>query len=390
MKKSIAYITIDGILEPLGQSQILSYLLLMSREYDFTIYSLEKFDDLKNLIEVDLLNMKLKEKNINWKYSIYKKNRLLSKFNFFKLLILILRNKPYRFSLIHSRSFLPALIAYIVHQFYKIPYIYDMRGYWLEEKYELGVFNGKKTLYQILSKIDKNLISNASHIFTLSTVSTNYLSGLYNLKNRISTIYTATDLNKFYEKPIIHKQYITIGYVGTTLGWYNFNETLNFINIAFKKSDLFRFKLITKDKDVLKKIIDANIDLNKVEIINSSFSDIEYKLDDLDYAVFFINRSFSKSASMPTKFGEFLSKGIPCITNDGVGDVSSIIYQNPKIGYVVNSYTSFNYDIILNELLDNYLNKESFVNYCRTVAKEYFSIELCINNYLKTYKLIIN
>ena len=45
-KKKILYLTRDGLLEPLGQSQILSYLVPLSKNYNFHIVSFEKQDDL--------------------------------------------------------------------------------------------------------------------------------------------------------------------------------------------------------------------------------------------------------------------------------------------------------------------------------------------------------
>lgn len=41
-KKEVLYITYDGLLEPIGQSQILKYVVHLSSQHDFTILSLEK------------------------------------------------------------------------------------------------------------------------------------------------------------------------------------------------------------------------------------------------------------------------------------------------------------------------------------------------------------
>lgn len=44
-------------------------------------------------------------------------------------------------------------------------------------------------------------------------------------------------------------------------------------------------------------------------------------------AVFFIRPVFSKQASAPTKFGEFLGCGIPCQSNASAGDMARVLEE---------------------------------------------------------------
>ena len=41
----VLYITYDGILEPLGQSQVLNYLEKLSEDHEITLMSIEKKQD---------------------------------------------------------------------------------------------------------------------------------------------------------------------------------------------------------------------------------------------------------------------------------------------------------------------------------------------------------
>ena len=45
----VLYITYDGILEPLGQSQVLNYLEKLSEDHEITLMSFEKKQDTKNI-----------------------------------------------------------------------------------------------------------------------------------------------------------------------------------------------------------------------------------------------------------------------------------------------------------------------------------------------------
>ena len=82
------YITYDGILEPLGNSQVYSYIDELKNTYNITIISFEKKKDLEN--DQYFLNKKkdFKNKNINWiplKY--HSRPKLLS--SFYDILIIM-------------------------------------------------------------------------------------------------------------------------------------------------------------------------------------------------------------------------------------------------------------------------------------------------------------
>ena len=71
MKKKIFYISYDGLLEPIGQSQILNYLIKISSNYKFFLLTFEKKSDLKNTRLLNYTKNKLLENNIEWKYCLY-------------------------------------------------------------------------------------------------------------------------------------------------------------------------------------------------------------------------------------------------------------------------------------------------------------------------------
>ena len=49
--KKILYLSYDGVLEPLGSSQVLNYVLGLAKSYNFILYSFEKPYDLKDTKE---------------------------------------------------------------------------------------------------------------------------------------------------------------------------------------------------------------------------------------------------------------------------------------------------------------------------------------------------
>ena len=55
--KNVIYLTRTGLLEPLGQSQVLNYLFGLSKKFSITVISNERSDDLKDIDRVLLLTV---------------------------------------------------------------------------------------------------------------------------------------------------------------------------------------------------------------------------------------------------------------------------------------------------------------------------------------------
>ena len=73
-KKNILYLSFDGIMEPLGNSQILQYLIINSNYFNFLLISFEKVKDIKNKKKLNSYKNFLKNNLINWIFFKYSKN----------------------------------------------------------------------------------------------------------------------------------------------------------------------------------------------------------------------------------------------------------------------------------------------------------------------------
>lgn len=83
MKKRVLYLSYNGMMEPLGASQVLSYVYKLSNTYEYTLLSLEKPADLQNKAEFDLLKSQLSEKGIRWIPISYGESKIGKLLNFF-------------------------------------------------------------------------------------------------------------------------------------------------------------------------------------------------------------------------------------------------------------------------------------------------------------------
>ena len=74
MFKQILYLSYDGLTDPLGQSQILPYLLKLSKLYSYTIISFEKKEN--NYLHNDIEDIVIKH-GIKWIPLKYTKKPLI-------------------------------------------------------------------------------------------------------------------------------------------------------------------------------------------------------------------------------------------------------------------------------------------------------------------------
>ena len=73
---------------------------------------------------------------------------------------------------IHCRGHIPAFSALVLSFFFKIKYIFDFRGFWIEERIDNGAFDlsnvFSKLFYDILKKIEKKIILKSSFLICLT------------------------------------------------------------------------------------------------------------------------------------------------------------------------------------------------------------------------------
>ena len=70
--KRVLFISHDGIMEPLGDSQVLKYLEKLSMKFTITLISLEKKEDLCCKERLQYIKDRCKASKIDWQYKQYR------------------------------------------------------------------------------------------------------------------------------------------------------------------------------------------------------------------------------------------------------------------------------------------------------------------------------
>jgi len=397
MNKKILYISYDGLTDPLGQSQILPYLIGLSKNgYRFSIISAEKPEAFENGREH--IQKVCTKNNIDWYPVKYTKSPAI--ISTIKDIIIIKKlslklHKEKNFYAVHCRSYVPAIIGRKLKQNFGIKFIFDMRGFWADERIDGNVWDLSKPHYKLVYKYfkkkEKQFLQQADAIVSLTHVGKKIMVEDWKVNKPIYVIPCAVDTDLFNPKPNnskfkIKNSELVLGYLGSIGTWYMLDEMLDFFKALLKKYPNSKFKFITTEKPetILNKAISRGIDIEYIEISAAKREDVPKELAKIDLGIFFIKPLFSKSASSPVKQGEFMSMGIPVIANSGVGD-TDVIINKYNSGILVSEFTEENYFKAI-EKIEGLLNKPK--NNLIKGTNAYFSLIKGVDSYFNLYKSI--
>ena len=394
----VLYISYDGILEPLGYSQVWSYLAKLSDENSLVLLSFEKKSDELNKSKFIEMKKECQKYGVNWIPLRYHKSptSIATTYDILSgLLVAFFYTLRYRIEIVHTRSYVPALIGLLIKLFLNRKFIFDMRGLWADEKVDSKVWSREGLLYKITKKLEKQFLLNADVVVSLTQSAVDEIKRfnyLQDKKTNFEVITTCADLDVFSinQEDSQTISPFTLGYVGSIGLWYAFKETLLCFKLLQNQIQDSRLVIVNKGQhqQIQDFIQESDIDPSSVDIFSTDHYGVAKAMNSMNAGVFFINPFYSKVASAPTKLGEFLGCGVPCLSNDGIGDMTRVLETN-KVGVSIKDFHENSLQEGVIRLIK--LSKEENIQMkCRKIALEYFSLEKGVNNFKRIYKSLEN
>jgi len=384
------YITFNGLLDPLGQSQILPYIEGCSdRGVKFYLISLEKAKDSKKIEE---LREKFQSRNIDW-YA-------LKYWGHFPIFLIFDAIKCFGLSLylvifkgikiIHARSYQPLFSVIFLKKILKIKLIFDMRGFWPEELVDSGRIKEYSVYYKTLKFLEKKSILSSDCIVTLTDESKQIIESNYKDKNlKVVWMPTCVDEKKFLgSKRIFYKDRFVLVYSGSLWSFYDINSMADFFKILrLKVKNPYFLILANNGTERLEKFFEENgIKKEEYEIKSADSKQIPQYLSSGDLAVSFIYDTYSKKASFPTKIAEYLASGLPVIINTQSKFLKEIVELN-KVGVVIDKFNTKNLEAAADNL-ELLMKDKKIAERCRAVAERYLSKKVCVDKYADIYDVL--
>ncbi len=388
------YITYDGLSDPLGQSQILPYLkrLAKNRTVHWTILSFEKDISADVIVSIE---KELSSSGIEWlKTPYHRAIPFISKvYDLISGIVKVFRSGR-RYDVIHARSYVAAFLSIFFKKKYRSKFIFDMRGFWPEERVDGGLWKKNGILFKISKFSEKRFLKSAEHVVVLTEKAKKELmrGARYPIPKAVSVIPTCVDTERFNPsaraKEIRPYSFCYSGSVGT---WYCLPEMIEFISFLRGKNLPATLHFIINEfslKNISSQIYSMIHLKDFLSLESSSYDALALKLGQFQFGFYFIRPCYSKTSSCPTKLAEFLAMGMPVITNRGIGDCDQWI-EKEGLGVLVDDFTPQAYLKAFKDM-ETLLKDPEVMGRCVRFVKKNLSLETAATRYEEIYQRLLS
>ena len=244
------------------------------------------------------------------------------------------------FDLVHARSYPSSVVARFLKTRRGIPFIFDMRGFYPEERVDGGLWKRGGVLFKAAKMVEGDLFAKADGIVTLTEVSLPLLS------TRIAAaggravprvIPTCVDLDRFKPVPMGTKPAeFTLAYFGSLGTYYRLGDMLRFGRYVLEAAGGGRLLFLTNDdpSPVKRLAADAGMPPEALSVGSVPHEEVPTALAAAHATFFLIRSGSSRYGFHLTKLGESLALGLPVAGNAGIGDTAEIL-EREGVGILI-------------------------------------------------------
>ena len=396
-KNSTLYLSRNGLLEPLGQSQVFAYLRGLSQDYNITLITYEKDEDWADKARLQKARTDCKDLGIRWLPQHFRRwpKIVAPAFSMIRMVWLVRREVRRRdIRLIHARSNIPAATALAVSWITGVPFLFDLRSLFPEELITARRMRRGSFLHRAIIWAERVCLAKSAAVISQTHVAVNHLKSVYptELKNqRLVMIPTCADLDRF-SPPLDRPSGPTVhGCIGTILsGWFRTDWLAAWLSAVAQDDTDARFDIVTRDDaDRVRVALDPmNKFGDRLMIGPRPSEEMPAAVRGHDLTVmFYAGGEVSELGRSPTRMAEVLGCGLPVVANEGVGDVADII-RRYNVGVVVKDGSYAAMMAALDELKE-LRSDPDLPSRCRKAAEEVFSLQAGTEAYRKLYAKIL-
>ncbi len=408
--RRVLYISYNGMLDPLGQSQVIPYLQeLAARGLHFTLLSFERAHafELGGVARCEELRDRLASSNIEWHWLPYHQNPSLPA-TIYDVLAgtryaarLVRKNA---IEIVHARSHIAATIALALKKRFRLKMIFDVRGLMAEEYVEAGHWRKGGIPYRLTKNTERRVLAASDGVVTLTEKIWPLIQQTEALRDRRvvhEVVPCCADLNRYRFCPDDRRRRrqelglgdrFTIVYSGSIGSWYLSDKLADFFVQFLNRRPESHFLWLTggNPESIRKLMYERSIEAEQYSLLSVASEEVPSYLSASDLSVAFYKPGLSKLATSPVKVTEYLACGLPLIINAGIGDLDSLI-AGKQIGAVVAEFTPIEYEKAI-KIIDHLVeDPESTRQRARSVAEKYFDLrKVGAEGYTRVYQRILD
>ncbi len=406
--RRVLFISYNGMLEPLGQTQVLPYLrVLAKRGVRFTLLSFERAGafEPEGVEQCEQLRRELAGRGIEWHWLRYHGRPSIPAtiYDVFagirKAGSLVQRNK---IEMVHARSHIPATIALALKKRFGTKLIFDLRGLMAEEYVDAEHWRKDSLPYRITKSAERQILAATDGIVTLTERIWPIIREWEGLRGRSPhhvVIPCCVDLDRFRFDPAERMRrrqelgladQFTLIYSGSLAGW-NLTEKMAdfFANFVRRNTRAHLLWLTTGDHERVRELMKSRrIGADQYSVLAVAAAKVPSYLAAADAGLAFNKPCFSRIASSPTKNGEYLACGLPLIINTGVGDCDALV-NDWRAGVLVSDFTEDQYALAADSV-EAMAAAPGARDKARRVAEQLFDLEtVAAERYASLYEKVL-
>jgi glycosyltransferase involved in cell wall biosynthesis len=125
-------------------------------------------------------------------------------------------------------------------------------------------------------------------------------------------------------------------------------------------------------------------------ILAAASAEVASYLSASDAGLAFIKPCFSKLASSPTKYAEYLGCGLPLIINAGIGDSDELITRE-RVGTLIKEFTATEYARAVSEIERLMQGADKMRQRAREAAERLFDVrQVGVERYARLYESVLS
>ena len=391
--RRVLFISYNGMLEPLGQTQVLPYLReLAKRGVKFTLLSFEKDKAFtaEGRRESEQLKRELRGQGIEWHWLRYHQRPSLPATTLDVVAGIRYASRLIQqnaIELVHARSYIPATIALALKRKFGIKMIFDVRGLMAEEYVDARHWPKGGLRYRVTKATERRIFAATDAVVTLTEKIWPVIREWEGLKGRDvphAVVPCCVDLALFrfseQERAKLRAELglgdrFTFVYSGSLDGWYLTEEMADFFaNVVRKRNDAHILWLTMGSRERVRQLMSTRgVSEDRFSVRAVAPKEMPSYLAAGDVGISFIKRCFSKLASSPTKNGEYLACGLPIVINAGIGDSDRLAEETPA-AILIDDFNERDFDRTL-AVVEDVTADPNIKTKARAVAEKVFDLE---------------
>ncbi len=407
--RRVLFISYNGMLDPLGQSQVIPYLRELSREgVRFTLLSFERADaySQEGIARCESLRQQLAAHDIDWHWLRYHQRPSLpatvydvaAGVNYARKLI-----RRNRIEMVHARSHIPATIALCLKKLFPLKMIFDVRGLMAEEYVDAEHWREGGLPFRLTKRAERSMLRATDGVVTLTERIWPIIKKWEGLRDRhvahqVIPCCANLEVFKFDAEARARRREelnlcdrFTLVYSGSIGGWYMTDKMADFfVELLKRRTDAHFLWLTPARRELIDDLMsERGLSASQYTVLRAASADVPSYLSASDAGIAFYKPGFSKLATSPVKVTEYLACGLPFVINAGVGDSDELVTRE-RVGAMVRDFNAEEYARVAEGWMHVMEDKEGARQHAREVARRLFDLRgVGLERYARLYEEVL-